>query len=711
MCLCLCLFSACNNSGSEDTGTGADTGSGTQTTPEGAPIYTIVRSDSGNSEETAGAVKLRNTLREKYGIELELTTDWVKYGEDIEANRFANEILVGDTNRAESEALNASLNAGTADMLDYSITSNDSHYVIAATSGNMDAAIDLFLSYIENDLSMLYSDPVEMNESREHDFPLDDLTVCGDSIRNYDAIVIPASYNEYMKADVKAISDLLFAACGANVPVLRDDAALPAGKVIRIGARADEGVLSAGDFSYSLTVSEDGISIDGQDVWGDSRGVELLTTMISDGITAGGTLSLTADDSYRLENPADKEKILIAAWVISATDITDESQFAEIKDCGYNMVIIQKNSNGELFHKHCKWLAKYELKALWHDGDTYIHDYKTEADANGTMPELITITEDSDYLNTDITWGNMLRDEPNAAIFSILADAMEEYEAIADDDKIGYINLFPSYANEQQLGTATYEEHVRQFFDVVQPEYASVDIYPLNVAGSINSDYFYNLDVFATECRERDIPFAVYIQSVSFAAVKRTPDEREMRWQAWCCLSFGATNIEYFTYRTPNSSTEDFKDALIARSNEKTENWYGAQAVNRELNNISDAFMQYANLGAFAINTEGQPGYMQFSNQYGEFDAIESVTAQYDRPMLIGCFESDTAEHSRAFTCVNLGDPGYSTSASEVTVKLTEATTATLYYRDTVTTLTPDENGCISFTLEYGDGCFVTLGN
>ena len=68
MCLCLCLFSACNNSGSEDTGTGADTGSGTQTTPEGAPIYTIVRSDSGNSEETAGAVKLRNTLREKYGI-------------------------------------------------------------------------------------------------------------------------------------------------------------------------------------------------------------------------------------------------------------------------------------------------------------------------------------------------------------------------------------------------------------------------------------------------------------------------------------------------------------------------------------------------------------------------------------------------------------------------------------------------------------------
>ncbi|MBQ4165986.1 MAG: ABC transporter ATP-binding protein, partial [Oscillospiraceae bacterium] len=61
-------------------------------------------------------------------------------------------------------------------------------------------------------------------------------------------------------------------------------------------------------------------------------------------------------------------------------------------------------------------------------------------------------------------------------------------------------------------------------------------------------------------------------------------------------------------------------------------------------------------------------------------------------------------EHSRAFTCVDLGDPGIKkTSPTEVTIKLTDADTATMYYKDTVTTLTPDDNGCISFTLENGE--------
>ena len=240
--------------------------------------------------------------------------------------------------------------------------------------------------------------------------------------------------------------------------------------------------------------------------------------------------------------------------------------------------------------------------------------------------------------------------------------------------------------------------------------YASVDIYPLNIASSIYSDYFYNLDACATECRTRGIPFGIYIQSVSFHSTKRTPDEQEMRWQAYCSLSFGAMDIQYFTYCTPNSSTETFKDALVDRENNKTERWYGAQSVNAALNLMSDAYMQYQNLGAYTVNPTDEL-FMQFKNQYKDFDAIADVTVSRDKPVLIGAFASDTAEHSRAFTCVNLGDPGLAVEPIEVTVALTEATTATMYYKDTVTTLTPDANGCITFTLAHGDGAFITLGN
>ena len=687
---------------------GSDTASA-ETKPSAEPaIYVIVRSDNGNKEETDGAVRLRKYIREELGMEIDIETDWIQRGEDVENHRFAHEIIFGNTNRNESIAAYASLNIGTPDMVDYTLSSSGDHYVIAASSGNVDDAVTQFISHLEANPEMMHTAPIEMNDIRVHDFPLDDITVMGQSITDYRAIVYPIAYNQQLIADVQNISDLIYHGLGVRIPIYNEkDKNVPAdGKVIRIGARADEGILNAGSFSYVLDITDNGIILDSADMYNDTRAMEALTVLLEGGMAAGGTLALDDSCDIRLENPADQPRLEISAWLYGATELDEESQFAEVKDCGFNQVIMQKSGDADLFHQHCKWLAKYELKALWHDPNYHISDEVTPESAES----LIKIDANS-YAHCDITWGHQLRDEPNAALFDSLAVAYDLYDA-QTDDKIPYINLFPSYANEQQLGTPTYEEHLKQFFDKVDPQlYTSVDIYPLNIASSINSDYFYNLDVFATECRTRGIPFGVYIQSVSFNKNKRTPDEQEMRWQAYCALSFGAQDIEYFTYCTPISTTEDFKDALVDLNNEKTERWYGAQAVNRALNLMSDAYMQYDNLGAFTVNPTSA-GFMKFSNQYKDFDAIADVSVSDNRPVLIGAFASDTAEHSRAFTCVDLGDPGLEmASPTEVTVQLTEATTATMYYKDTVTTLTPDENGCITFTLHNGDGAFITLGN
>lgn len=707
MGLLLCALSLLASVGCDSGSAGNDTAN---TDAESVtPIYVIVRSDDGgNTEEKDGAVRLRKELEALTGAEVTLTTDWVQRGEDIEANRYANEIVFGDTNRAESISANASLNAGTRDMMDYSITSNDKHYVIAATAGNVDDAVTQFLSYFTDDPALLAKAPIEINDTRKHVFPLDDIQIAGVSVANYGALVYNDAYSDQTVNDIASISDLIFNACGYRLSVQSDAKDFPNGGVIRFGAREDDAVLSAGKFSYSVTIDEVGITIDGRDEFCDTRGIDHLKALLSDGIAAGGTLSITADDGIRVEN-TDKAEIMRAAWVIGAPNMDNEAQFAEIKDCGFNMIILHRPTDADLFYQYCKWMAKYELPGLWHDGNAHV----PRPDEGGTEPGASYITIDPEgYMNSDITWGHMLRDEPNAVMFEQLRDASRAYEEIANDDKVAYINLFPSYASEEQLGNPTYEAHLKEYFDTVQPLYGSVDIYPLNVAQNINSDYFYNLDVFSTECRTRGIPFSVYIQSVSFNQNKRTPDEREMRWQAYCCLSFGAENIEYFTYRTPISGVETYKDALIASDNTKTDNWYGAQAVNRDLAAISDAYMQYDNLGAFTVNpdTSASGAFMQFSNQYTDFDAIESVTVSRDKPVLIGAFSSETAEHDRAFTCVNLGDPGYQITPIDVTVDLTDAKTATLYYKGEVTTLTPDENGCITFTLEYGDGCFITLG-
>ena len=698
----LLALAACDTSSSG----GNDTAEPAQ--PKEPAMYVIVRSDNGSKEETDGAVRLRKYIRETMGIEIELETDWVKRGENVEDHRFAHEILFGDTNRAESVDAYAALHQNTPDMVDYALSSNENHYVIAASAGYVDDAVTQFITYLEANPDLLHKAPITISDSRVHDFPLDDITVMGKSISEYGAIVHPISYNNQLIGDVRDIADLIYQATGNVLPVYNErDKNVPTDKpVIRIGARTDEALLNAGSFSYALDFSEDGITIDSRDNYCDTRGIGDLMTLLQDGVGAGGVLALDDSHDVRIENPADTPRIEICAWGVGGTQMTEEYQFAEVKECGFNLVILIKPEE-DLLHNYCKWLAKYELKALWHDGDFYMHDYRFESET--PLADSFKVTDDS-FAHSDITWGHMLRDEPNAAMFDLLAEAYDLYDA-QTDDKVPYINLFPSYANEQQLGTPTYEEHLKQFFDKVDPAlYTSVDIYPLNIASGINNDYFYNLDVFATECRTRGIPFAVYIQSVSFNANKRSPDEQEMRWQAYCALSFGAQNIEYFTYRTPDSETEAFKNALIDRENQKTDRWYGAQSVNRALALMSDAFMQYDNLGAYVVNEDKSRKFMHFANQYKNFDAISEVRTAGDKPVLIGAFASDTAEYDRAFTCVNLGDPGIVTEPLEVTVTLTEATTAVMYYRDTVTTLTPDANGNITFTLGHGDGAFITLG-
>ena len=171
--------------------------------PKDPAIYIIVRSDSGNKEETDGAVRLRKYIRETLGIEIDLETDWIKRGENVEDHRFAHEIIFGDTNRNESIAAYNALNVGTSDLVDYSLASAGDHYVIAASSGNVDDAVTQFISYLEANPDMLYTAPIAMDDVRVHDFPLDDITVFGESITTFDAIVYPLSYNQQLIADVQ----------------------------------------------------------------------------------------------------------------------------------------------------------------------------------------------------------------------------------------------------------------------------------------------------------------------------------------------------------------------------------------------------------------------------------------------------------------------------------------------------------------------------
>ena len=663
-------------------------------------IYTIVRGDGGSQEETDGAVRLRNTLQE-YGVTVELVTDWVKRGENVEEHRYGYEILFGDTNRAESIAANEALQTGTRNMMDYSVTADENDYILAASPGYVDEAVTELLKVLTEDLTRLESAPVETEISRKHTFPLEDITICGVSVEEYAYIVYENTYSNAMIDDVQALSDLIFNACGTRLPLQRE-APIYTDRSIRIGEGLDAEVQAGGDFSYGIIPSADGLLIEGQDDWNDWVALDALMEQIEEAIPSGGVL--TIDEAVRdITDPALDEptsQLILAAWTIGAPHMTTEEQIAEIAECGFNQIILQKPDDSAHFHNLAKWMAKYRLRGLWHQWDMILEQWQ----ANGSKyPDKVY-----DYIDSSVTWGHILRDEPNVTMYDDLK-AMQDIYAAAHAGKVPYVNLFPIYANAEQMQVETYQEYVDLFFDTLQPGYASVDIYPLNVGNKIIDNYFVNLEIFSAACRERNVPFGVYIQSVSFAASKRTPLETELRWQAYNSLAFGATNIEYFTYRTPDSSTETFLNAMIARDNTKTDRWYAARKINGELAALGDAFLQYNHLGCWGVNMENAPSFFYFDNQYTGFDAIADVTVTDDKSLLMGGFTAIEGD-GKAFVCVNTDDPGTGTAPITVTVQLGEGyTKGTLYQMGEQIPVTADADGCITFTLECGEGVFAEL--
>ena len=128
-------LTGCRKEEAED-GTGAVESEVLPDTPSAPPSCTIVRSDTSDKAVTDAAVALRHLLEEA-GIEADIKTDWVKRGEEI--TRFPNEILIGPTNRPESEEIYEKL-AEAETPYDYLITVGSVNRIAAPNETIRDAA-------------------------------------------------------------------------------------------------------------------------------------------------------------------------------------------------------------------------------------------------------------------------------------------------------------------------------------------------------------------------------------------------------------------------------------------------------------------------------------------------------------------------------------------------------------------------------------------
>ena len=192
-----------------------------------------------------------------------------------------------------------------------------------------------------------------------------------------------------------------------------------------------------------------------------------------------------------------------------------------------------------------------------------------------------------------------IKDEPNTAEFPALG-RMVEYLRQRDPEHLAYINLFPTYARNKQLGTtgdtvAAYREYLRQFIDVVKPSLLSYDHYQFAVASDL-PDYFLNLALVRQAAQEAGLPFLNIVQSCTRRPSMRVPTGDEMRYLVYTTLAYGAQGISYYVYCRPKH-----EGGIALADGTPTPRYHALKSLNREFTAIATELQPLESRGVYHV--------------------------------------------------------------------------------------------------------------
>lgn len=323
--------------------------------------------------------------------------------------------------------------------------------------------------------------------------------------------------------------------------------------------------------------------------------------------------------------PFVQDRLAIGFWWPPRTTENLDQHYRDIAEANFTVVI---GTYGMTAAEQLKLCEKYGLKALVH--------------ADGPADKLP---------DGPACWGYMLADEPSAAAFPALAARAQEIRTHRPG-RFGYVNLYPNYAPAWALGTATYDEHVAKFVQVVKPEVLSMDHYPLmRPEGDTRDAYLANLRTMREQSLAAGIPFWNYFYAMPFND-RLDPTEAQIRWQIYASLAHGAKGVLYFCYWTPgkgNKGKGEFPKggAIITAEGLKTRHYDQARRINAQLKKLGPTLMQLTSTAVVKLSTADSPPNLEGTHIRG----IQRVAGDPHGEFIIGGFTH--ADGRRAVMIVN----------------------------------------------------------
>ena len=199
--------------------------------------------------------------------------------------------------------------------------------------------------------------------------------------------------------------------------------------------------------------------------------------------------------------------------------------------------------------------------------------------------------------NHPALYSYFITDEPSAAEFPGLGKLVT-YLRERDPAHLAYINLYPTYANNQQLGTkgdtvTAYREHLRQYVDFVKPSLVSYDHYQFATDGDLDG-YFLNLAMIRRAAQEAGVPFLNIVQACSWTPSRRVPSGDEMRYLLYTTLAYGGQGISYYVYCWPNHT-----GGIALPDGTPTPIYHALKTLNREFVAIAGELQPLESLGVY----------------------------------------------------------------------------------------------------------------
>src|SRR6478672_11515896 len=162
----------------------------------------------------------------------------------------------------------------------------------------------------------------------------------------------------------------------------------------------------------------------------------------------------------------------------------DLAVLKRIKECGFTLAGFVAPGGLD----NCE---KAGLKAIVSDARTSGYDWASSVDGAKARTNVVSLIHEVG--NHPSVYGYYLRDEPSAAWFANLEKVAAPIRELAPG-KWPYINLFPDYAENWQLGATNYPEYLERFIAACKPSIISYDNYSIMDDGSLRNNYWTNLE-------------------------------------------------------------------------------------------------------------------------------------------------------------------------------------------------------------------------